>query len=338
MARDLIKSTGREQLRLDLEIAVEREVNGVQMGVLSDGTPFLTLRGLARMCGVEHSQIVRMTGAWQDKPLRPREHKIRELLRSQGADDAIAFFAINKAGTIYHAVPAAVCMAVLEYYAFEAKGEYDHAAMSYRTLARKGFNDFVYAQVGYNPTGSVDIAWRQFHDRVSLTYHTVPDGYFSVFKEIADILVTMLRAGANLGTKFIPDISVGQAWSKYWVDEDLAMVHGERLKFEHNYPAYFPQSASNPQTPFCYPDDALGDFRKWVRDVYVPTKMPLYLDAKVKQKLIAAPAARAALDAFTPKRVDSNTDQVKKVFYFKKALIAERASKRNAASSPSTPD
>jgi hypothetical protein len=27
------------QLRLNLEIAVEREVNGIEMGVLSDGTP-----------------------------------------------------------------------------------------------------------------------------------------------------------------------------------------------------------------------------------------------------------------------------------------------------------
>lgn len=37
-----------QQLALNLEIATEREVDGVGMGVLSDGTPFLTLRGLAQ--------------------------------------------------------------------------------------------------------------------------------------------------------------------------------------------------------------------------------------------------------------------------------------------------
>jgi len=59
--------------------------------VLSDGTPFLTIRGLARMCGVDHAAIVRITADWIIKPLRPRELKIRELVRAQGADDSTAF-------------------------------------------------------------------------------------------------------------------------------------------------------------------------------------------------------------------------------------------------------
>jgi hypothetical protein len=301
MANDIDLSTGTNQLRFDLHIEVEREVDGIQMGVLSDGTTYLTLRGLARMCGVEHSQIVRMTAAWQEVPLKPREQKIRELIRAQGADDSVAFFAINKNGTIHHAVPAVVCMAILEYYAFEAKGDYAHAAKSFRILARKGFNDFIYSQVGYNPTGAVDIAWKQFHDRVSLSYHTVPQGYFSIFKELADIFVMLIRKGANLGPTFLPDISVGQLWSKYWASESLEVLYGERLKYEHNYPAYFPQAVSNPQHPYCYPDDALGEFRKWVREVYLAKRMPGYLLEKVKQKQIPPAVATAALEAFAPR-------------------------------------
>jgi hypothetical protein len=71
-----------------------------------------------------------------------------------------------------------------------------------------------------------------------------PDIYFSVFKEIADIFVTMIRGGASLGPSFVPDISVGQLWSKYWIAENLEILCGERKKYEHNYPLYFPQSAS----------------------------------------------------------------------------------------------
>jgi hypothetical protein len=294
--------TTPEQLRLDLAIAVEREIDGVGMGVLSDGTPFLNVRGLARMCGVNHASIIRITSDWLQNPLRPREQKIRELVRAQGADDSIAFLAINKNGTIHHAIPAAVCMAVLEYYAFEASAESGTAAKSYRVLARKGFNDFIYAQVGYNPTGAASVAWQQFHDRVSLSYHTVPDGYFSIFKELADMFVTLIRGGANLGKDFLPDISVGIAWSKYWKDENLEVLYGERVKYEHNYPKYFPQSASNPQQPYCYPDDALGEFRKWVREVYIKHRMPKYLGDKVKAGQLAAPLATAALEAFTVKK------------------------------------
>ena len=291
-----------EQLRLDLQVAAEREIDGVGMGVLTDGTPFLTLRGLARLCGVDHAAIVRITADWLLSPLRPREQKIRELVRAQGADDTVAFIAVPKNGTIYHGMPAAVCMAILEYYAFEARSESEHAAKSYRVLARKGFNDFIYAQVGYNPSGSLDIAWKQFHDRVSLTYHTVPDGYFSVFKELADIFVTLIRGGADLGQSFLPDISVGLHWSKYWASENLEILYGERIKYEHNYPAYFPQAASNPQAPYCYPDEALPEFRQWIKAEYITKRMPGYLDQKIKEGKIPAPAARKALDAFAPRK------------------------------------
>jgi hypothetical protein len=295
--------TAGEQLRLDLQVAAEREIDGVGMGVLSDGQPFLTIRGLARMCGVDHSSIVRITADWLQTPLKAREQKIRELVRAQGADDTVAFIAVPKAGVIHHAVPDAVCMAILEYYAFEARqGNTDQAAKAYRILARKGFRDFIYAQVGYNPTGSANVAWQQFHDRVSLSYHTVPDGYFSIFKELADMCVTLIRGGAALGPTFIPDISVGQLWAKHWAADNLDVVYGPRMKYEHNYPKYFPQAASNPQAPYCYPDEALAEFRKWVKEEYIPKRMPGYLDQKIREGKIAAPAARAALDAFAPRK------------------------------------
>jgi hypothetical protein len=292
-----------QQFELDLKIEVEREVDGIGMGVLSDGSPFLNIRGLAAMCGVDHSLITRITADWIATPLKPREQKIRELVRAQGADDKVAFIAVAKSGTINHIVPSAVCMAVLEYYAFEAKTSNDKAAQSYRILARKGFQQFIYAQVGYNPTGAPSVAWQQFHDRVGLSYHTVPDGYFSVFKEVADMLVTLIRQGAELGNTFIPDISVGMAWSKFWKAENLEVIYGPSKQYEHNYPAYFPQAASNPQAPKCYPDDALGEFRKWVRDHYIPKQLPNYLQSKVKQGELPAPSATAAIAAFGVKKL-----------------------------------
>lgn len=295
--------TTPQQLKLDLQIAAEREIDGVGMGVLSDGAPFLTIRGLARMCGVDHTAIVRITSEWQEDPIKPRIGKIRDMIRAQGADDTVSFVAVPKAGVIHHAVPAAVCMAILEYYAFEAKTEGDRALNNFRILARKGFRDFVYAQVGYNPTGDGGVAWRQFHDRVSLNYHTVPHGYFSVFKELADMFVTLLRAGADLGSTFLPDISVGQHWSKHWTSENLDVVYGPRKNYKHNYPTYFPQSASNPQTPYCYPDDALGEFRKWVREHYFTTKLPTYLSQKVRDGQIPGPKAQAAIEALAPKAI-----------------------------------
>ncbi len=120
------------------------------------------------------------------------------------------------------------------------------------------------------------------------------------------MIVTMIREGATLGSSFIPDISVGQHWGKFWASENLDVVYGERIRYAHNYPAYFPQSASNPQPAYCYPDDALGEFRKWVRETYIPEKLPAYLNDKVRQGQIPAAKASAAISAFTPKRITTS--------------------------------
>lgn len=289
------------QQEFDLEIVVEKEVDGVGMGVLNDGTPFLNMRGLARMCGVDPAVIVRITNSWDDGVAKPREKRIKEIIRDQGFDDSVAFFAVVKDGTINHAVPSHVCMAILEYYAFESsQGSRDQALKSFRILAKKGLNDFVFAQVGYNPSGSVDISWRQFHDRVSLTADSAPDGYFSIFREIASLIVPMINAGISVGPRIVPDISVGQRWGKKWSAENLESVYGMRLKFEHNYPDYFPQALSNPQHPWCYPDDALAEFRSWLKKEYLKDFFPSYLNGQVKLGKLRAPIGAKMLASTKP--------------------------------------
>lgn len=153
---------------------------------------------------------------------------------------------------------------------------------------------------GRDPT---DRIWKQFEDRVSLVYDNVPVGYFSVFRQIADLFASMIANGANFGTRMILDISVGSCWSAHWRANKLADKFGSHAKFPHYYPGYFPQSFSNPQMANCYPEDAIPAFNRWLRDVYVPHKMPEYLKKLVRdQKLppqianntLAALAAREA--------------------------------------------
>ncbi|MDH8249830.1 hypothetical protein QIG41_27540, partial [Klebsiella pneumoniae] len=68
-------------------------------------------------------------------------------------------------------------MAILEYYAFEAKqAESETAIRSYRELAKKGLKAFIYEALKYQP----EDPWRHYHDRVSLLKDkgSIPDGYF----------------------------------------------------------------------------------------------------------------------------------------------------------------
>ena len=42
---------------LDIGIEIQRDVNGIEMGVLENGVPFLTQTGLAKISGVARSVI-----------------------------------------------------------------------------------------------------------------------------------------------------------------------------------------------------------------------------------------------------------------------------------------
>lgn len=289
------KVTTPIQHELDLHVEKEVEIDGIGMGVLNDGTPYLTGRGLARLCGVDNAMIVRLGSEWNEEIQKPRVTKIKDLLSSKGVSIESPYVDIG--GTKYWT--GAACISVLEYYGFEAsQGSNSIALRNFRVLAGEGFERFIYTQVGYDPNNNIPIAWKQFHDRVSLVYNKVPHGYFSIFKEIADLIVTLGQAGLHIDHKFVPDISVGIVWAKYWQSNMFDDGYGARIKFEHNYPDYFPQAASNPQEPWCYPEAALGEFRKWFREIYIGEgKFHKYLVSQAKVKALPASFAQIALEA-----------------------------------------
>lgn len=293
-------ATPKAQGNLDLGIERQIEIDGVGMGVLSDGTPFLTLRGLARLCGINHSVIQAINDEWDSTVQLPRATRIRDILESHGEAFDQPYIAIQQRSGTFYAYPDAVCLAILEYYSFDAgQNIREEAQKNYRLLAGKALREFIYTQVGYDPNANVPDQWKNFHDRVSLTYNSVPHGYFGIFKEMADMIVTLGQAGLHLDSSFVPDISVGGAWGKHWTANDYDSKYGRRIKFEHNYPSYFPQAKSNPQEPWCYPESALGEFRRWLRESYIGEgKFKNYLENKVKERALPVSFAQLAISAY----------------------------------------
>lgn len=286
-----------KQLSLDLKVDKEAEVDGIGMGVLSDGTPFLNQRGLARLCGVQNAHIGTISSDWDDDQ-KPRIAAIKKILSDRGLTVSRPHIEVAKGGRSMFAYTDYVCLAILEYYAFEA-GQFiqPEAVARYRWLAGRSLREVIYAQVGYQTTQPNALSWQQFHDRVSLVYDSVPEGYFCVFKAIADVVVTLINSGAPIGKDFVPDISIGIAWSKHWTANNLSTRFGDRRQFDHNYPNYFPQSASNPQPAYCYPEDALGEFNRWMRTQYLPNSFPTYLKKKVAEGQLAPNVPSLAMTA-----------------------------------------
>jgi hypothetical protein len=131
------KGADPRQGKLDLGIERQIEIDGVGMGVLSDGTPFLTGRGLARLCGITHAQIQRLSAEWIEAAPKPRVTAIKEILKKRGIELDSPYVAITQRSGTFFAYPDAVCLAVLEFYAFDSTEPQADALKNYRLLRER---------------------------------------------------------------------------------------------------------------------------------------------------------------------------------------------------------
>ena len=144
------------QLALKLEVLRSVEVEGlpIEMGVLQDGTPFLSGRGLARACGISNSTLVEWGEFTPKLGDSLRAGKIAEILAAHGYENDRFFIRVPdeiyfKNEATISAYPDAVCMAFLEYYAIEVGKR--EALQNFRILGRSQLRSFIYKATGYNP-------------------------------------------------------------------------------------------------------------------------------------------------------------------------------------------
>lgn len=255
------------------------------MGILDDGTPYLTMTALSKICGLDPSTMWAFTANWNCTDDKPRTKFICDRLFAQGYDISSLFSRINRQGQIVHAYPDYVCMAILEYYAFEAK-RFDNtiARDNYRKLASYTLRRAIYESLGINSGSTPAIAksWQVYQERILLN-DQIPVTHFSIFREMADVLVRLINSQFKLDPYSVPDISVGQHWGKYWQANNLEQKFGPRIKHPHYYPDSFPQSGAGAVPAWIYPVEALGLFRIWLMTTYVNDKLEPYLNKKVKQ-------------------------------------------------------
>jgi len=120
------------------------------MGVLSDGTPFLTQRGLARLCGVRNAHIGTISTGWSKSGQTARIRRIRAILSATGISVEEPHVRLQRGSRATFAYPETVCLAVLEYYAFHAGARCrEEARRNFRNLAGSALRSFIYAQTGY---------------------------------------------------------------------------------------------------------------------------------------------------------------------------------------------
>jgi hypothetical protein len=269
------------------------------MGVMSDGTPYLSARGLALLCGTAPSVIITLIKDWDNLKHNPRGKAISHLIEEQGGSSIGLYTPIKKNGKDSHAINDLNCMAILEYYAFESQSPSEQAKRNFRNLARLSLRTFIYEKTGYSPNNDIAEHWQNFHERMTL--NEIPAGYFSVFTEISNILVSSIRNGMPFDDHTMPDISVGLGWGALWRDENLNGQFGDRRKYLHKFPDGFPQKDSE---AWIYPMEALGKFRIWLDNTYLRTKFPRYLASKAKKGQLLSADVKSLIEAVQPARLN----------------------------------
>ena len=291
------KGIAKNQGVLDLAIEKDAEIRGIGMGVLSDGTPYLNQRGLAALCGVENAHVGTISSQWNDENQKPRIKSIKSVLEKSGFTTSAAHVEVIHKNIKHYCYPAEVSLAILEYYAFDAGTNCQTKARdNYRLLAGSKLRELIYSQVGYDPTGSNSNRFEKWHERIELNFQSAPKDFFHVFNEAHTIIYELIAAGADIGEKFVVDISIGQYWGRYWEDNALEAQYGGRKKYPHRYPDSHPQSKSNPQESWCYPLASLGLFRQWLQDDYIEGgKFKAYLNGKVRRNELPPSVAQLAI-------------------------------------------
>jgi hypothetical protein len=158
-----------QKKQLEMVSLTSRDMDGLERGVFADGTVYLTGRGLAAACGLAASAINPWANEYEPDSTKPRDVAIIRLIEAHSCQGDALYYKTKIRGQEVNAFPEAVCIAVLEYYAFEAgSATTAEAQQNFRVLARAGLRAYVYSSLGYDPSKLIPDPFRSWHERMML--------------------------------------------------------------------------------------------------------------------------------------------------------------------------
>ncbi|MDA0673529.1 MAG: hypothetical protein O3C67_07470 [Cyanobacteria bacterium] len=282
-----------------LEVIQSIEVAGfpIEVGLLRDGTPFLSGRGLAKACGISNSTLV----GWGELTPQPGEKyragKMANLLASYGYTGDRFFVRVASGVAMgskpqVSAYPYQVCMAFLDYYAFEAHKE--EARNSLRILSEKQLPQFIYEAIGY-PSAPSPTVVPNAHREPPLR-GPIPEGYFSVFHLTARGAVRTLPTPSGFPRPLFSYTQIERAWHRYWDIHTLWRDHGPRRTYLRRCLDVVPhRTVDGYVKTYLYPLAALEAFQRWLNWDYIPDRFPSYRQRKLEQRLWGRAAGYPAL-------------------------------------------
>ena len=111
------------------------------VGILTDGSVFMTERALSRFCGVEVDELIELVSNWSLVSMEDKHIKLTNSLKTFGfKNDSLTSVYYND-DTIMIVYGEDVCISVLEYYAFGVENPKDEITNRYRKLCSEKVSD-----------------------------------------------------------------------------------------------------------------------------------------------------------------------------------------------------
>jgi len=237
-------------------IRIQKEVDGLTMGILTDGEAYVSESSLAELCGVSQVVIDSIGQEWNAEPPTTRIAAIKMNLRAEGYTAPRAYVTAMWKGVKQRCYPSNICTSILNYFAFNAGPDCQETA---RESIRR---------INGTPTPG--------HDSPTGS-DAMPPGFFDPDRMPFGLdLVELYR-------------SIEQCWDQHWEAQKLGEKYGERSRnpeAESN-----PRAAQ-----WFYPNASLAVFRAWVQHEYYAGGMfEAYLNEKVARGEIHPALAAHAL-------------------------------------------
>ncbi|MEM9767284.1 MAG: hypothetical protein AAF892_05325 [Cyanobacteria bacterium P01_D01_bin.71] len=259
------------------------EISGlpIEVGVLPDGTPFMSGRELARACGISNSTLVGWGEVAPQLGDRHRAGKLAELLATYRYEGDRLFMRLPDGAqfagrTNVSVYPYQVCLAFLDYYAFEASKP--AARDSLRLLNEKQLPQSICAAIK-EPLPK-DPLQQTISPQLDPFRHRplrngIPVGYFEVGQVLAEDFAPSAPLTELRNARFI---NIDKAWNRYWNIQQLSQQYGDRLAMPQH-----PLNDWARTQQYVYPAAASKVFQEWLVLHYLPDRYPSYLQRKWKQ-------------------------------------------------------
>ncbi|MGD1860970.1 MAG: hypothetical protein ACFB0E_13480 [Leptolyngbyaceae cyanobacterium] len=271
--------------------AVEGPALPIEVGVFPDGTPFMSGRELARACGISNSTLVGWGEVSPQVGDRYRAGKLAGLLATYQYQGDRLFVRLPNGAQFggranVSAYPYQVCLAFLDYYAFEA--DKTAARDSLRLLSEQQLPQFICEAVSGVTSSAPPIS--PSPQKTAMTSaakrpqrNGVPVGYFSVEQIESSTVGRSLPVTPFASLPLPLVINIAKAWSRYWTVQQLGKVYGDRLPL----PSKSTPTWSQPWQ-YAYPKAAWQSFQHWFSGEYLPDRFPSYQQRQRHQQRSAS--------------------------------------------------